>query len=179
MKSQLIKLLTVSVLFAGLSACKQKTIEVNQNFSRYISGFTSGQISTKAVIQIELAEDQPQVEPFTEIKDKVFSFSPAVKGRVYWKSKRLIEFSPDEPLKEGTLYRVNFHLNKVLSGLDKEFRTFSFDVRTIEQNFAIEDAFYQPIRDNQNRWNAMSVEVSVADAVTNNEAAEIFSAELG
>ncbi|MCL2682744.1 MAG: MG2 domain-containing protein [Bacteroidales bacterium] len=179
MKPQLIKLLAVFAIFIGLSACKQQTTtEVDQSFSRYISGFTSGQISTKAVIQIELTEDQPNVVLFAEVKDKLFTLSPSVKGKVFWRSKRLIEFSPDEPLKEGTHYKVNFNLGKVIPNLDKKYHTFSFDVFTIEQNFSIEDVFYQPIHDNQNRWNSATVEVSVADVVTDNEARAFFKAEL-
>jgi hypothetical protein len=120
----------------------------------------------------------PQIELNTEIKDQLFSFSPSVKGKAYWKNRRMIEFSPNEPLKEGTSYRVNFNLGKVLPKLERELHTFSFDVHTIEQNFSIREAFYQPISTDQNRWNTMMVEVSVADALTDNEIQSVFQANL-
>jgi uncharacterized protein YfaS (alpha-2-macroglobulin family) len=184
MKSQLIKnaaslLLVLPILLIGLSTCKSKPAEVDQSFSRYISGYTSGQISTKGVIQIELAEAVSNVVPFTEIKENLFRFSPSVKGRTYWKTNRLIEFCPDEPLKEGTRYKVNFNLGKVLPNLDKNYHSFSFEIFTIEQNFSIQDAFYQPIHDSDNRWNAKIVEISVADVLSDDDARAIFSATIG
>ena len=180
MKLGLIKLLAVLAVIAGFSACnkQQQSAEINENFSSYISGFTSGQISAKAVIQIELAQDLPQIESGTEIKEPLFTFSPSVKGKAYFKSSRMIEFSPDEPFKEGTQYRVNFHLGKLLPKLGKEFQTFSFDVHTIEQDFSIREAFYQPLSNNQNRWNNITVEVTAADALTDSEAQAVFSAKL-
>ena len=180
MKVKLIKLLAVSAMLAGLFACNKQyqPTKMNPDFNRYISGYTSGQISTRAVIQIELAEELPQTESGAEIKDQLFNFSPPVKGKTYWKSGRVIEFSPDEPLKEGTPYKVNFNLGKVLPKLGKDFRTFSFDVYTAEQNFSIKETFYKPIHDNQNRWNNMTVEISVADALTDSEAQSVFQAKL-
>ena len=178
MVKNLSKLLAITVLFAGLWACKNKPAEINQTFSQYITGYTSGQISTKGIIQIELADEQPQVELFTEIKEKLFSFSPSVKGKAYWKSGRLIEFCPDEPLKENTHYAVNFNLGKLLPNIDKDYHIFRFDIFTIEQDFSIAEVFYQPIHENQNRWNSMEVEITAADVLTEDEAKAIFSAEI-
>ncbi|MCL1968092.1 MAG: MG2 domain-containing protein [Bacteroidetes bacterium] len=172
------KLLTITVLLTGLWACKSKPLEIDQNFSRYIAGYTSGQISTKGVIQIELSEDHPQVELFAEIKEKLFSFSPSVKGKAYWKSSRLIEFCPDVSLKENTHYTVDFNLGKIIPNLEKKYQTFSFDFYTIEQDFAIREVYYQPVHDNQNRWNSMEVEFSSADVLTDEEAKAVFTAEL-
>ncbi|MCL2434763.1 MAG: MG2 domain-containing protein [Lentimicrobiaceae bacterium] len=170
--------LALTVLFSGLWGCKNKPAEVDQSFSRYIAGYTSGQISTKGTIQIELAEDQPHVALYTEVKDKLFTFSPAVKGKAYWKSSRLIEFIPDAPLKENTQYFVSFNLGKLMPELDKKYHTFGITVYTMEQNFSFAEVFYQPVHDNQNRWNTMEVGFSVADALTEEEAKAIFMAEL-
>jgi len=180
MKPKFVNLLAVSAvaIVLLLSCAKKETIETNQNFSRYISGFTSGQISTKAAIQIELADELPQVELNTEVKEQLFSFSPSVKGKAYWKNRRMIEFVPDEPLKEGTSYSVSFNLGKVLPKLEKEFQVFTFEVYSIEQNFSIRETFYQPINANQNRWNTMTVEIIVADALTDNDAQSVFRATL-
>jgi len=178
MKSKLSLSLAMFVLFAGFCACKSKPTEVDQSFSQYIVGYTSGQISTKGTIQIELAEDQPQVALFAEIKEKLFTLSPSVKGKAYWKSSRVIEFSPDAPLKENTRYTVNFNLGKLLPELDKKYQTFSFDVYTIEQDFSFGEVFYQPVHEGQNRWNTVEVELFAADVLTNDEVKAVFSAEL-
>jgi len=178
MQNFLTKLLIVILLFTTLWACKNRPTEIDQNFSRYITGYTSGQVSTKGVIQIELAENHPQAALFTEIKEQLFNLSPSIKGKAYWKTNRLIEFCPDLPLKENTIFTVNFNLGKLLPELEKSFQTFSFDVYTIKQEFSFEEVFYQPIHENQNRWNTLEVEISVADALTDSEANAVFSAEL-
>ena len=178
MNRKLTLLSAILVLLAGLWGCKGKPTEVDQSFSRYIAGYTSGQISTKGTIQIELAEDQSQVELYSEVKEKLFSLSPSVKGKTYWKSTRMIEFCPDAPLKENTHYTVNFNLRQVIPDLDKKHQTFTFDVYTVEQDFSIQETYYQPISDNQNRWNNMEVEIFAADILTDDEAKAVFSAEI-
>ena len=179
MKYIFTKLLAVTFLFTALWACKSKpATEIDQSFSRYIAGFTSGQISTKGVIQIELAESQSQTALHEEVKDKLFTLSPSVKGKSYWKSNTLIEFCPDTPLKENTIYTVSFNLGKLLPELEKSLQTFSFDVYTIKQEFSIGEVYYQPVHENQNRWNTMEVEITAADALTDDEAIAVFSAEL-
>jgi uncharacterized protein YfaS (alpha-2-macroglobulin family) len=170
--------LAMLVLVACFCGCKSKPTEVAQSFSQYITGYTSGQISTKETIQIELSEDQPQVALFAEVKEKLFSFSPSVKGKAYWKSSRVIEFSPDKPLKENTRYIVNFNLGKLMPDLDKKHQTCSFDVYTIEQDFSFGEVFYQPVHESQNRWNTMEIEMFSADVLTNDEAIAVFSTEL-
>ncbi|MCL2183201.1 MAG: MG2 domain-containing protein [Chitinispirillia bacterium] len=176
-----IKLLAVSAVLAGLFACdkQQQDTETAQDFSRYISGYTSGQVSTKAVIQVELAEERQQAEMGAEASDQLFGFSPSVKGKAYWKSSRLLEFSPDEPLKEGTTYNITFNLGKAVPGVEKKFQTFKFYVYTVEQNFSIRETFYKPVSDNQNRWNNMTVEVIAANALTDDEAQSAFQAKIG
>ncbi|MDR3012700.1 MAG: hypothetical protein LBU70_05760 [Chitinispirillales bacterium] len=180
-RAKLIGLLVILAVLAGLFVCrKTQSAEINQNYSQYISGFTSGLISTKATIQIELADEPPaEIDADAVISDRLFTFSPAVQGKAYWRSNRVIEFTPDEPLKGGTAYVVNFHLDRILPNLGRESRTFSFGVHTIEQDFMIREAFYQPIHNNQNRWNTMTVEVSAADALTDNEAQSVFQARIG
>ena len=127
MKNFFTKLLAITVLFAGVWGCKNKTTEIDQSFSKYIAGYTSGQLSTKGVIQIELAQDQPQVALQAEVDEKLFTLSPSAKGKTYWKSSRMIEFCPNEPLKENTHYTVNFNLGKLLPDVDKKNQTFTFD----------------------------------------------------
>jgi len=178
MRAKYVKLWAIAVLFAGLWGCTHKPTEIDQQFSRYIAGYPSGQISTKEVILIELTEDQPQVELYKEIKEKLFTFSPSIKGKTYWKSSRLIEFHPDAPLKENTHYTAKFNLNQLFPNIEKKYRTFNFDFYTVTQDFSIAEAFYQPIHDNQNHWNNMEVEFSVADPISDDEAIALFSAEL-
>jgi len=56
---------------------KTKLIEVDPAFSQYIDAYTSGVISKKNTIRIQLASDVSTTHKVNEeIKDKLFSFSP-------------------------------------------------------------------------------------------------------
>jgi len=173
-------LLAAAITLTGLTACgkKHEPTQVNPEFSRYISGYTSGQISVREAIQIELASEPPQAETGAEITGQLFTLTPAAKGKTHWAGGRVIEFRPDEPLKEGTAYKAAFDLYKILPKVEKDFRTFAFDVYTVEQDFAIGEFFYQPVAANQNRWNTVTVEFSAADALTDSEAQSVFRAVL-
>ena len=177
MNTNLIKFLIVFTVIAAFLGCgkKQDAVEINQDFSRYISGFTSGLVSAGSVIQIEFTQDLRHERQDAEL---LFSFSPAVKGTASWKGNRTVEFVPAEPLREGTRYVVSFNLEKLIPGLSKDLHVFRFDLNTIEQDFSIAESFYQPIDDNQNRFNNMLVELSVADALTDAQAQSVFSAQM-
>ncbi len=134
MKFRLILLL--SVLFVA-SSCRyfQKQSAPDPAFARYIDGYTSGVISKKAVIRIQLAEGlkllhtQNQLEPNT-----LFSFGPSVSGKMIWTDARTIEFRPDAALEPGTEYRVSFRLGSAADVPDA-FETFEFTTRVIRPSF--------------------------------------------
>lgn len=116
---------------------KQKINDADPSFGRYIDGFTSGVVSKAAVIRIRLSEQTPATHVLNEvIKEPLFSFSPAVKGKGYWTDARTIEFRPDEYLKPGQLYSVNFFLGKVAE-VPEAYKKFHFNVQALEPGFQV------------------------------------------
>ena len=117
------------LIFGGLllslfTSCKTKSVNIDPEFARYISAFTYGNISPESYIQIELAQEMPAVELNTEVKEKMFSFSPSIKGKTYWVNSNTLRFVPDAgEMKPGKEYRAKFHLNKVMQVKGK-FKTF-------------------------------------------------------
>ena len=91
----LIPVFLLSCLFIVNSCKKGGTREINSEFAKYIAAFTYGKVSSSSEIQIELTQDIPTVELNKEIDQKLFEFSPSIKGKAYWSSSRTIKFIPD------------------------------------------------------------------------------------
>jgi uncharacterized protein YfaS (alpha-2-macroglobulin family) len=127
-------------LFAGiLFACntKRRIIHINPAFSKYIEAFTSGVISRKNTIRLQLSAELNTVHTVNEILDEsLFSFSPGLPGKAYWVDNRTIEFKPEKELKANELYEVSFRLNKV-AAVPEEFNTFRFNVQTPKPSFLV------------------------------------------
>jgi uncharacterized protein YfaS (alpha-2-macroglobulin family) len=101
----------------------------------YISAYTSGLITPESTIKIVLAEEQADIEANTEIAEKLFSFSPSIKGKTYRTNNRTIEFVPDEgTLKSGEIYNAAFKLGKIAK-VKKDFKVFKFSFKVEEKSF--------------------------------------------
>ena len=99
----LICLVTASLL---ITSCKhkRKLIVVDPEYSKYVDGYTSGIISKKNTIRIQLASEVTVVHSDNEtVKEDLFSFTPSVKGKAIWLDARTIEFKPESDLKSDEL----------------------------------------------------------------------------
>lgn len=140
---QLIKLswyfLFVAITF--FSACNKpkKLIQIDPEFSKYIEAYTSGTISKKSMVRIQLASDASITHAVNEpIKKELFSFSPSVEGKAYWIDARTIEFKPDKDLKTDMLYEIVFKLDAVIN-VATRYSQFKFNVQTIKPSFQVEE----------------------------------------
>ena len=125
-------------LLTALSSCGERAITPANEFTPFISAHTGGVINQSSTIRIELVNEQPGIEPNTEITDRLFSFSPNVRGRAFWVNSRTIEFIPDEnQLRQGQTYQAVFRLGNILK-VDKRFRDFHFDFHVAEKSFAMQ-----------------------------------------
>jgi len=134
-----------SLLFFSLSlfvfSCskKDKWIEVDPAFSKYIDAYTTGTISKTSAIRIKLAADAKTTHAVGEaVKESLFDISPSVKGKAYWLDARTIEFKPEEWLKPDQLYEVNFKLGKVTK-TESKFSDFKFSMKTVKPSFVVTD----------------------------------------
>lgn len=150
-------LIACAILFNACSPFKPKINEINPAFGQYISGFTSGMVSRKTTIRIELARglnektvvDSNSVNPSTSqtsftppalpdaaLLEDIFEFEPAIKGVPVWISDRVIEFIPSEILPVNQFYNVEFKLKKVMK-VSNDFETFRFQFSTYPQNLFV------------------------------------------
>jgi uncharacterized protein YfaS (alpha-2-macroglobulin family) len=124
-----------------LSSCnkKDKWIEVDPAFSKYIDAYTTGTISKTSAIRIKLAADAGTTHAVgEEVKESLFSFSPSVKGKAFWLDASTIEFKPETWLKPDQMYEVKFKLSKVTRVPDK-YADFNFSMKTVKPSFKISD----------------------------------------
>ncbi len=167
--------LTLTIL-VSVSSCKsEQKKEIDPEFARYISAFTFGNIYSTSEIQVELAQDMPNVEVGAEISDELFRFSPSIEGKAYWLSTRSIKFVPEEgELQSGKTYDAWFNLGKVLK-VDKAFEKFYFYFWIPEQNYAISLKPFSPMKDNDLAWNTVQGTLTLADEAKIDKIEKMFS----
>ncbi|KIO75387.1 membrane protein [Pedobacter lusitanus] len=127
---------SIAVILIGIAAFfifrKHKSAEDQQAYAKYIEGYTSGTVSKKSFIRIQLAG---QVKTMGEIgkpdERNLFSFSPSVKGKTFWIDAQTIEFRPDEKLESGKTYTATFNLGKVTE-TEKDLEEFDFEFNVIK-----------------------------------------------
>ncbi len=131
----------LTVIIASLSSCnkKEKWIDVDPAYSKYIDAYTTGVISKTSAIRIQLAGEASTTHAVgEEVKDALFSLSPSVKGKAFWLDARTIEFKPESWLKPNQQYTVSFRLGKVTKVADK-YEDFKFSVKTVKPSFKVSD----------------------------------------
>ena len=163
-------LLLLFVFFLNSCADKNEDVkQVNPAFSQYITGFTSGVISKKAQIVIQLSNASKLFTAVNaELEDDLFDFSPSVDGKAYWKNNQSIIFIPEVPLKSGTNYVVEFNLGEVMD-VEPEFETFEFSLITRTQSFSVNVDGITPYENQELDWNSFSGNIRSADFLTDEE----------
>lgn len=118
------------------SSCKKAKSPQDREWYRYISAYTSGDISRKAQIRVLFVgnvgsegQDPVQLENYLE-------FSPALSGKTEWKSPRELAFTPDRELVPGRRYRAVLHIRKFMS-LPREYSRFEFSFSVIREFLTI------------------------------------------
>src|SRR5690625_287722 len=125
----------ISITF---SACnKQSGVTKTDNifhFKEYISHTTYGVKSIMTDIRVGLVKP---LEHQIESADDFLEISPKTSGSLLLTQDNELVFTPDEPLKRDTEYRVTVRLDKIYRNLPNEFNTFTFSFKTIAPNFSV------------------------------------------
>src|SRR5690554_6621317 len=101
----LLFIFAISLLTAGCNNDNPENFQINPEFQKHISSFTSGVISAAARIKIQLTEPySKKITPNQAIKDDFIKISPSVKGKTVWIDQYTIQFIPDENFKSGETY---------------------------------------------------------------------------
>jgi hypothetical protein len=164
------------VTASTLSSCKKnKLVKVDPEFSKYIEAYTSGVISKKSSIRIQLAVDAVTTHALNEeVKTELFDFSPSLNGKAYWVDARTIEFKPDKDLKPNELYEVEFSLGKVLHVPDK-YKDFKFNVQVTKPAYQVEE---NGLRSSGKDQLSLNGQVLTADVEESGKIAKVLTASL-
>ncbi|MDR0712372.1 MAG: alpha-2-macroglobulin [Prevotellaceae bacterium] len=162
-----------SAALCAFLSCSREVAPVSE-FTPYINAYTGGLIYPSSTILIELVNDQGGVEANAEVKDKLLSFSPSIKGKAYWVNSRTIEFVPEKgSLQSGKTYEARFKLGKVMK-VDKRHKIFHFTFKVEERDFDIQESTLDI--SNPTLVTATGI-IRFSDNVTPEQVKEAFSAK--
>lgn len=172
MKTQTIIFKTAIALFfltiLGCGPSKPEIFKVDPAFGEYISGYTSGMVTRKSNIRIELSEGlNPDLKkssalPDSALLEDIFSFEPELKGHAIWINDRVIEFIPDEVLPVNQFYTVDFDLEKVAK-VKNEFENFKFQFSTFQQTMFVNVGGLRSFDDYNIEWQTLEGTVLTSD----------------
>ena len=149
--------------------------KIDPAFSQYITGFTSGIISKKTVFRIRLAKPSKQFTELDGLVEGVFDFSPSVKGNAYWVNNQTIDFRPNELLKSGTNYQIEFSLGDVLD-VESKYQIFEYYVETVKQTFEVKVESIKPYVETDLIWNSLQGVIRTADYMEAEDAEGLLNA---
>ena len=169
-------LIPVAVLMLCISSCQRVKEEIipSSEFAPFVSAYTGGVVSSYSSIKVELAEASDMAELGAEVKEKLFTFTPSLKGKTYWVDSRTIEFVPDSAtLKPGTLYKTSFALGKLMK-VDKNLEKFEFTFRVQERNFAVK---IDPIDISENNPHSVTIngDIRLSDKADEAQIVKMFT----
>ena len=132
-----VTLIAAFVFYFTTGQSRNTETGINPAFGEFVSSYTAGVISSGSSIRIILSNDAvDQSLVGKESSVKLFSFKPAVDGKVIWVDSRTVEFKPSARLTSGQVYELDFHLSRVVD-VPKDLATFHYSFRVIPQNFEI------------------------------------------
>ncbi len=169
---------TLFLLFFSCKPSSKEKVKVDQGFKEYISAYTSGQISSRASITLKLSQQYKQdVASNSKIEKELFTFQPQIKGKVYWKDDRTINFIPDSPLPSGKEYKAEFHLDNII-GVDAKYKSFPLQFQVIKQSFQVQEGELKPSKEHPTAYDYTST-IITADVMEDDESEKLvdFQAE--
>lgn len=129
----------VIMLVAVASLCRSccKTMS-DAEASRWVSAFSPALIDKEATIRIELTDLAAIKVDTTRNLDKVFSFSPRMKGRVAVSAdRRYVDFLPEKAFREETTYKCRVNLKELVQV--ETLGIFTFEFQVIERAMRFEN----------------------------------------
>lgn len=136
-------LLFIVALFSCKNQKEDQTEQPDPAYSQYVSSFTSGVISARSPIRVELALDSKlEVKPGSDVPGTIISLEPKVAGKVQWVNSRTLAFVPEETMKAGSSYMVTLDLDQLLD-VPGKYAIMKFPVRIIAQSFRVSDLAFK------------------------------------
>ena len=154
---------------------EQLVIPVDKGFSKYVSAYTSGIVTTDAHIEIHLTPE------FAAVADKkltsgLLSFSPAIKGRTEWADEQTIVFIPAAVLEPGKAYTGEVHLAR-LGRVEERLKVFPLRFQTVKKDFIVSAGLPETVGENKNMY-ILQGELTASDYIDAAETENYLSAVI-
>ncbi len=165
----------VVILITLATSCKKKVVETDNlfKFKDYISYTSSGLTSVMSPIEINLTEDVEGWEMGQEITEPIVSISPHVQGKLMVANKHALLFTPDEPLQPATEYVVTVKLDDIYKDIPKDFKTYTFQFKTITPSFNI---VTNNLQSYSKKWQYLEGVIKSADIISLDNAKQLVEA---
>ncbi len=155
-------LLGLLILVACNEKKPQSPAEIDTAFTSYVSGFTSGVVSTTADISIRLVSELPESQRDELLEKALFQIRPTLKGTLVWLDNRTLAFRPEHKMEPGTNYSCRFRLDKLLD-VPARLGTLEFEFRTMAQAMAVEIGGMTCLDEEDLSWQQLSGILRTAD----------------
>ncbi|GHE67214.1 alpha-2-macroglobulin family protein [Roseivirga thermotolerans] len=163
--SSLLLFLLILVVFNACQKNKKTSSDydriADQQYSQVITAYTSGKISSRSVITLQLAED---ISPDRQQK-LALSFTPSLKGELRWITPRVVEFKPSSPLPNGKSYVGRLSLEGLGLAKAEGLKPFEFQFAVIEQDYDLNIIGLVSDEDEPMRQQIIQGEFTTADVV--------------
>lgn len=140
--------LCLAIALMSISCGQREAVSPDTEFSTWISAYSGGMLGTDATIRIVFgsplssltdADGNPVTDMDRKDLDRLFSFSPALKGTARIVGDDTVEFIPDDgQLKPGTVYKANFRLGDAVNTGDSRLDNFRFSFATAPKEVQME-----------------------------------------
>ena len=165
---QLFALFSLALIVAMLlTSCNQKEAReysYNTAFNRYITSYTSGEISRNTTIRVRMKDQMVDYDKVgTDFEENPFDFRPRVKGRAYWSDTRTVAFEPEKPFDSDTYYKVKLDLESYMEEVEDGLETFEFQFSTLKQGLFINVDGLEPMDEEKMDWYTLTGHVSTVD----------------
>jgi len=169
------KFIAICILITVVFSCKKKSSETDNlfKFKNYISYTTSGRVSVAEPIEINLADAVEGWQQGQEITDNIVSIKPNVSGKLMVKNEHALNFISEQALKPDTEYSVSVKLNKIYPDIPSDFKTYTFQFKTITPNFNLATNNLQSY---SKEWQYIGGTVKSADIISLDAAKKLIEA---
>ena len=168
----------ISVLFMVSCGDSSKTPpKVDPAITEYVSAFTAGIVSSEAKIRVIFNKNVLSAKPSETADKNLFDFSPNIDGQAIWVDSRTLEFTPEEPMKNGKLYKGNLDLTKLFSNVPSELEELPLHFQIINQGASVLNTRAQSYSNTELEWNKVSGSILMNDVADISEIEELLSAK--
>lgn len=124
---------------SSCSRISETTTGLTPVLAKYIAAYPSAMLSKASTIRIRFNDPHTSDElTGQKLKQKYFSIEPSVNGSSFWEDTHTLVFQPDEYLVSGQKYRVSLDMKAIMPEIEKEARSFVFDLEVRPQHMNVE-----------------------------------------